>query len=167
MLNDEFRLIADLLGLDRPTAQAARDVAVLGAKIADAARAHDCQASELRRTVERVRDTELRIRRTFICHPQSEWEVVVGHNDHHRAPGMVHLALGESVHLISSRVYLMIPVEVTQLPESPGKPYKGVIMNMDYSSMRYRSGDGVAFDVEQAVIRTDPRRRKPQRPKPI
>lgn len=122
-------------------------------------------ADRLGLTINRIIDAELRIRSAFVCHTPGCWEVVVGHGDHHRAPGNITLAVGDEVRLVCARVCLMVPVRVIQLPDSPQGYYRGVVLQVEHSSTRYRRGDGVMFSDDQAVLPGGARR--PRRPIPI
>jgi hypothetical protein len=153
MTRDELQVLIDLLGVDERLRPALSRILV------DRADAAPTQLDgDLARVVAAVRAAEARVRATFVCHRYSEWEVVVGHHDYHRAPGKVRLAVGERVRLICSRTDLLVPVEVTHLPATPRDYHRGIIVAGDLPGARYRAGDGVMFGVEQAVLSSERRR---------
>lgn len=144
MTHDELQVLVDLLRIE------ARLLPALTRALVDAAPAD--LDEDTAQAMAAVRAAEARIRATFICHHYTEWEIVVGHRDYHRAPGMVQLAVGDRVRLISTRTHLMVPVEVTHLPVTPRDNYRGIIVEMEQTSMRYRIGDGVMFGEDQVVL---------------
>lgn len=151
MTRDELHVLADLLRIDERLRPALSRILVDQA-------GPDPQDDDLAPAVATLRAAEARIRAVFVCHRYSEWEVVVGHHDYHRAPGKVHLAVGERVRLICSRTDMMVPIEVTHLPATLRDYYRGVIVAGDLPSTRYRAGDGVMFGIEQAVLSSKRRR---------
>jgi hypothetical protein len=144
MTHDELQVLVDLLRIE------ARLLPTLTQALVEAAPAELDEAAA--QAVAAVRAAVARIRATFICHHYTEWEIVVGHRDYHRAPGMVQLAVGDRVRLISARTYLMVPVEVMHLPATPRDNYRGIIVDMEQTSMHYRLGDGVMFGEDQVVL---------------
>lgn len=162
MTLDEFQTIRALIGIDEAMADAARRVLVLDQPHAEVLRNCGADPSVLQNTLDRIRDAELRIRSTFVCHTPGSWEIVVGHHDHHRAPGLVSLNVGDEVRLVCAKVCVMVPVQVTRLPNTPHGYYRGMVLAMEHTSMRYRRGDGVMFSDDQAVLPSGIRRaRKP------
>jgi len=59
----------------------------------------------------------------------------------------------------------MVPVRVTAIPETPQGYYRGVILDIENTSMRYQPGDGVMFSDDQAVLHAGVR--LPRRPMPV
>jgi len=153
MTRDELQALIELLRVDERLRPALSRLLVAPADTAPAPRDDD-----LAQAVAALRAAEARIRATFVCHRYSEWEVVVGHHDYHRAPGKVRLAVGERVRLICSRTELLVPVEVTHLPATPRDYHHGIIVAGDLPCARYRAGDGVMFGVEQAELSSERRR---------
>jgi hypothetical protein len=155
---EELQVLAELLRLDP------RLLPALTRLLVDqASTGPDDPDDAVERAVTAVRAAEARVRATFICHSFREWEIVVGHRDHHRAPGMVLLEVGDHVRLISARTYLMVPVQVTHLPETSRNYYRGIIVDLEATSMQYRPGDGVKFGEDQVVLGDESRRlRRPR-----
>lgn len=162
MTHDEFQVLADLLGIEGPLAAAAHRVHVDQDKTVFEEYE---DVNGLHELVERIAQAERRVRRTFVIHQPSCWQVVVGHHDHHRAPGKIKLKVGEKVRLVCSRVNVMVAVTVTDEPPSPHGYYKGVVHDLPATAMRYRRGDGVLFADDQAVLPSTVR--KPRRPIPF
>lgn len=165
MTHNELFTICSLLNIDDQLAQAAVAVMIDGRPQSDTARRGRIPTDLLQCTIDRILDAELRIRGAFVCHTPGCWEVVVGHNDHHRAPGAVTLETADEVRLVCARVCVMVPVRVTQLPESPQGYYRGIVLEMERSSMRYRRGDGVMFSDDQVILPAGIRR--PRKPIPV
>lgn len=165
MTHEELQTLASLLRIDQRVLTAASLVLVEGQQVADAARAHGADAALLQQAIASIVDAELQVRATFVCHSPGCWEVVVGHNDSHRAPGLISLDIDDEVRLICARVGVMVPVRVTRLPGTPRGYYRGVVLDLEHSSMRYRRGDGVMFSDDQAVLPAGSRRSR--RPIPV
>ena len=165
MTLDQIQTVADLLGIDGPTRSAAQTVLTEQTRLQEAALKHGIELAELEKAVRCLADAERQIRAAFICHLPTCWEIVVGHHDTHRAPGMIVLAIGDEIRLLCAQVGVMVRVRVTQLPGNAGGYYKGVIENLEHSSARFHPGDGVMFSDDQAILARGARR--PRRPIPL
>jgi hypothetical protein len=165
MTQHQLIVLVELLGIETALLPAISDILVSGAAVNGVALQHGCDPTALQQAVERVTEGELRIRGAFVCHSPSCWEVVVGHHDHHRAPGKLQLKPGGTVRLICARVHVMLPVQVLEPPPTLRGYYQGVVLNVPHTSMKYRRGDGVMFSEDQAVMAAATR--APRRPIPI
>jgi len=165
MTYDQLQTLVGLLGIDGSLVCAVRGHLFDGQPHKEAAHARGIDPALLRRAIDQLTEAEFRIRSAFVCHTPGCWEIIVGHGDHHRAPGRIALAVGDEVRLVCMRVSVMVPVKVTQRPDSPHGYYRGVVLGMEHSSMRYHRGDGVMFSDDQAVLSAGSR--KPRRPIPV
>jgi len=87
LTHDQFHVLAHFLNAEPAIAAAAYNVLVQRQPLASVADLHNVEASSLQLATQQFIDAALRIRGAFICHTPGCWEVVVGHHDHHRAPG--------------------------------------------------------------------------------
>lgn len=165
MTLDQIQTVADLLSIDGPTSSAAQAILTEQATLQEAASAHGIKIEALEKALSRLADAERRIRAAFICHLPACWEIVVGHHDTHRAPGMIVLAMGDEIRLLCAQVGVMVRVRVTQLPGSVTGYYKGLIQDLERSSARFHPGDGVMFSDDQVILTRGARR--PRRPIPL
>lgn len=165
MTADQIQTLIYLLGVDRSTSMAAQAVLIDQVTPAEAARHYGIAPSVLDKAIAHILDAELRVRAAFICHTPSCWEIAVGHHDTHRAPGMIVMTIGDEIRLLCAQVGVMVRVRVTELPEKANGYYRGVILGLERSSVRFQTGDGVMFSDDQAVLPSGVRR--PRRPIPL
>lgn len=165
MTIEQIRAVAYLLGIDQQSTSAAEDVLIDSMTINEAAHLHSVPTSRLESTISRIIEAEQRVREAFIFHGPACWEIVVGHRDTHRAPGKIALKIGDEIRLLCARVGVLVRIRVTALPEKTSGYYKGVVLDLDKSSARYRKGDSVMFSDDQAVLPKGVRR--PRRPIPL
>lgn len=165
MTSDQLNTLCFLLNIEGVSAQAAHYALVKNQPLKTCAAQYQIPIAQLEELIQSLQTAELRIRSTFICHMPRQWEVVVGHHDMHRAPGMLTFEVDETVRLVCARVGVMIPVRITHIPDTVGDYYKGVILDVERSSMSYAPGDSALFSEDQIVTSAGVRR--PRKPLPI
>ncbi|MGO3869110.1 MAG: hypothetical protein ACTJH7_03440 [Alcaligenes sp.] len=165
MTLEQLQAVAYLLGIEPQTSQAAEDVLINHMTVDKAAHDHLLSAPSLETAISRIIEAEQQVRAAFICHAPACWEVVVGHHDTHRAPGMIVINIGDEVRLLCARVGVLVRIRVTALPEKTNGYYRGVVLELEETSVRYKKGDGAMFSDDQAVLPKGVRR--PRRPIPL
>lgn len=165
MTIEQIQTLAHLLGIDSPISGAAQSVLIDKLGVNEAARLHKVEPSALKSAITQIVDAELGVRAAFICHSPSCWEIVVGHHDAHRAPGMIVMAIGDEIRLLCAQVGVMVRIRVTEVPKTAHGYYKGRVLDLEQSSVRYSRGDSVMFSDDQAVLPSGVRR--PRRPIPL
>ena len=142
MTEHQFNVLADLLGLTDPDRAAAHDV------IFDSAEGSVVTAG----IVDRLRQTDAKIRGAYVVHGPMDFRIVVGHRDTHRAPGAIKLSVGDVIRLTALSTERWIPVRVTALPDSPLDYYAGVIVEQLAAKSRFQVGNGVRFSEDQVTM---------------
>lgn len=142
MTEQQFIVLADLLGLANPDRDAAHAVIFKGVEATTAATA----------IVDKLRQADTAIRGAFVIHGPMEFRITVGHRDSHRPPGTIAPAIGDTVHLVSLSTEGLVSVQVTALPASRMDYYSGLITGYPIPGSRYEIGNGVRFSEDQVMI---------------
>jgi len=142
MTEQQFTVLAGLLGLPEPDRAAAHEVVFESAEGSVVAAG----------IVARLREADATIRGAYVVHGPMEFRIVVGHRDTHRMPGSIELEVGDIVRLTAQSTERWIPVRVTALPDSPIGYYSGVITEQLVKDSRYQVGNGVRFSEDQVMI---------------
>ncbi len=154
MKEEEFFVLAELLGLASPDRDAAHAV-IFGGN----------QGSIITtRIVERLRQADAAIRGAYVIHGPMEFRILVGHRDIHRWPGSIALEVGDIVRLCAQSTERWVPVRVTALPVSSADYYSGVITEQLVRASRFQAGNGVRFSEDQ-VMTEEPRAASGMRPR--
>lgn len=142
MTEQQFTVLAGLLGLPKPNRAAAHEVIFDGVEGSVVAAG----------IVAKLREADATIRGAYVVHGPMEFRIVVGHRDTHRMPGALNLKAGDVVRLTAQSTERWIPVRVTALPGTPAGYYSGVIIEQLVTGSQYRVGNGVRFSEDQVMV---------------
>jgi len=151
MTENQFDLVARLLGIPSPARAAARAIRVDGMEAAAAIQLQGCAVEELDQALADLQATELEIRGAYVLHGPNEFRVTVGHHDAHRMPGALPLAEGDIVRLVAHSTERWIPVRVIATPAEVGGYYEGIIVEQLVAASRFQVGDRVRFGEDQVM----------------
>lgn len=141
MTEQQFNILADLLGLSHTDRAAAYGVVIGGNESDLGSKQH----------VKALRQADAAIRAAYVIHSPMEFRITVGHRDTHRAPGALKLNIGDSVRLVAQSTERWIPVRVTALPDTACGYYRGVITEQLVKTSKFQVGNGVRFSEDQVM----------------